>query len=282
MNLWQHVRKRFLSRFLAPAILVWSAVLMAAASGQTFPSHFDPSARAQSVPGAGVPAIRFLTSPGFPPFNYRDAAGELIGFNVDLARAICTAAEARCTIQPWPWEQATDALAENQGDALIAGLAINPANADRFDFSNVYMVFPARFVVGRNTGADFDPANAGNVFAVRDGSAQAKYAARFFTSATVTGYPDEIAALKAVATGQATAYFGDAMRAAFWLNDNPSCCRFWGEPYFDRAYFGRGMAIALPAGHDAVRLAINRALVRMKQDGTFDELYLKWFPVGFY
>ncbi|NOZ32079.1 MAG: transporter substrate-binding domain-containing protein, partial [Alphaproteobacteria bacterium] len=206
-----------------------------AALGQTFPNHFDPSVRPPGAASAGVPAIRFLTSPGFPPFNYRDTSGELIGFNVDLAKAICLAAEARCTIQPWPWEQAADALAENQGDALIAGLAISPQFAARFDFSSVYMVFPARFVVPRDTGGDFEPFQSGNVLAVRGGSAQAKYAARFFADASITEFSDEIAALSAVAAGQATAYFGDAMRAAFWLNANSGCCRFWGEPYFDRA-----------------------------------------------
>ena len=39
---------------------------------------------------AAVPAIRFLTTADFPPFNYRDESGELVGFNVDLARASAT------------------------------------------------------------------------------------------------------------------------------------------------------------------------------------------------
>ena len=69
---------------------------------QALPYHADPSAR-DIAPGlAAVPAIRFLTTADFPPFNYRDADGQLIGFNVDLARAICEDLSIACTIQAWP------------------------------------------------------------------------------------------------------------------------------------------------------------------------------------
>ncbi|HEU5095776.1 MAG TPA: transporter substrate-binding domain-containing protein, partial [Reyranella sp.] len=81
---------------------------------------------------------------------------------------------------------------------------------------------------------------------------------------------------------KADAYFGDAMRASFWFNDNPDCCGFAGPPYFRPDLFGNGMAIAVAAGHDAVRQAIDYSLARLKKDGTLDELYLRWFPVGFY
>ena len=41
-------------------------------------------------------------------------------------------------------------------------------------------------------------------------------------------------------------------------------------------------AIAVPTSKDNVRLALDYGLVRLKQAGTFDELYLRWFPVSFY
>src|SRR5436190_16977674 len=105
------------------------------ALAQALPYHADPSAR-DLVPNlTAVPAIRFLTTGDFPPFNYRDTSGELIGFNIDLARAICRELNVACTIQAWPWEQASQALADNQGDAMLAGLAITPENGKLFDFS---------------------------------------------------------------------------------------------------------------------------------------------------
>jgi len=92
------------------ATVITLVLAVGAARGQALPFHTDPSAR-DAVPNLGpVPAIRFLTTADFPPFNYRDESGELIGFNIDLARALCTELQISCTIQAWPWEQATDAL----------------------------------------------------------------------------------------------------------------------------------------------------------------------------
>lgn len=267
----------------ARLLLIVLMALVAPAAAQTIPHHADPSARELLRDFGPVPAIRFLTTADFPPFNYRDQSGELVGFNIDLARRICAEVDVPCTIQAWPWEQAADALAENQGDALIAGLALTPQNAERFDFSSIYLALPGRFVARREAAEGFSPADlAGQQVAVRGGSSHEAFLSRYLPEITIMPVEDEIAALEAVKSGEAAAYFGDAMRASFWLNRNLECCAFAGEPYFRPNLFGEGLAIAVPAGHDAVRSAINWALVRLAENGSLDELYLRWFPVSFY
>jgi len=266
--------------FFASIMLVLGA---SPAFAQTLPYHADPSAR-DLVPNlTAVPNIRFLTTADFPPFNYRDKTGELVGFNIDLARAICADLSITCTIQAWPWEQAGKALEDGQGDALIAGLAMTPANGATFDFSDIYLMLPGRFVARKDATADFDPASlSGKTVAVRKGSSHEEFVKRYLPNATPAEFDSEVAALEAVRDKKADAYFGDAMRASFWFNDNPECCAFAGLPYFRPDLFGAGMSVALAAGHDVVRQAINYSLVRLKKDGTLDELYLRWFPVGFY
>ena len=265
-------------------ILGLAAVLAAApAFAQALPYHADPSAREILPSATAVPAIRFLTTADFPPFNFRDAGGELIGFNVDLAKRICAEVNVACTIQAWPWEQATNALTDNQGDALIAGLDMTAENGTLFDFSSIYLALPGRFVTRAADVDAFDPvALDGKTVAVRSGSNHEAFMQRYLPTVTLSGFDSELEALAAVKDGQADAFFGDAMRASFWLNENLDCCGFAGEPYFRPSLFGEGLAIAVPAGHDAVRHAIDWALVRLKDNGVLDELYLRWFPVGFY
>jgi polar amino acid transport system substrate-binding protein len=266
------------------AILTVLSGLTGATFGQALPYHADPSAR-DLVPNlTAVPNIRFLTTADFPPFNYRDQTGELIGFNVDLARRLCADLGITCTMQAWPWDQASKALEDGQGDALIAGLAMTPDNGKLFDFTTIYLVLPGRFVTKEAAAAAaFDPATlAGKTVAVRKGSAHETFLARYLPGAPAQAFDTEFLALEAVRDGKADAYFGDAMRASFWLNDNPGCCAFAGPPYFRPDLFGDGLTIALPAGHDAVRQAIDYGLIRLKRSGVLDELYLRWFPVGFY
>jgi len=268
------------------ALLFALALLLAAPApvlAQALPYHIDPGAP-EIVPNlTAVPAIRFLTSADFPPFNFRDSNGELVGFNVDLARALCTDLKITCTVQAWPWNQAAQALEDNQGDALIAGLAITPENGALFDFSQIYLMLPGRFVTPVGAGASFDPRSLeGKRVAVRRGSSHADFVRRYLPGASVVPFDSEVAALDGLAKGEADAYFGDAMRASFWLNEHVGCCEFAGEPYFRPDLFGDGLAIAFPAGHDAVRLALDYGLARLKRSGVYDELYLRWFPVSFY
>lgn len=249
---------------------------------QALPVHVDPNGREDMVDPASVPALRFLTTSDFPPFNYTDETGRLVGFNIDLANAICARLTARCTIQAWPWDRVQDALADNQGDALIAGLAMSGEAGQRFDFSRIYLELPARFVTREAVAPIFTPARITGPVAVRAGSSHAALLARMLPDADILASETEFTALAALASGQADAFFGDALRAAFWLNENPECCAFAGEAYFRPDLFGSGLSIAVPSGLDNVRTALNWALVRLDREGRLDELYLRWFPVSFY
>jgi polar amino acid transport system substrate-binding protein len=257
--------------------------LLGGAMAQALPYHVDPSAREMTPNLAPVPSIRFLTTADFPPFNYRDADGQLIGFNVDLARSLCDELKVACTIQAWPWDQAARALEDNQGDALIAGLAVTPENGKLFDFSAIYLALPGRFVTRVEAAEGFTPAMlAGKKVGVRRRSTHEEFIRRYVPDAVLTEFDTEPAALDALEKGEVDAYFGDAMRASFWLNEHVGCCDFAGEPYFRPDLFGEGFAVAVPAGHDAVRQAIDYGLIRLKRSGVFDEIYLRWFPVSFY
>jgi len=266
-------------KFAFIAILLFSGGALA----QTTPNLFDPAAREQNPDLSGISAIRFLTSADYPPFNYRSGSGELVGFNIDLANAICKNLQLGCTIQIWPWEQAANALEDFQGDALIAGLAINPKNGARFDFSQIYMMLPGRFVTQKFQVSNFNPDDLeGKSIGVRRGSAHYEFIKRYLPNADLIAYDSEFDALLALQKFEVFAFFGDGLRASIWLSQNPQCCRFAGEAYFNQELFGQGLAITFGSDQDQMRRAVNYALVRLKREGVLDELYLRWFPVGFY
>ncbi|WP_198875844.1 transporter substrate-binding domain-containing protein [Devosia sediminis] len=259
------------------------ALFATPAFAQPLPYHADPDAREMLPSLTPIPAIRFLTTADFPPFNFRDTGGELVGFNIDLAKRICAEVNVACTIQAWPWDQAANALSDSQGDALIAGLAMTEENGALFDFSSTYLALPGRFVTQAGDVEGFDPAAlADQRIGVRTGSAHEAFLERYLPELERVGFDSEISGMEAVKSGSIHAWFGDALRASFWLNENLGCCGFAGGAYFRPSLFGEGMTIAVPAGHDPVRHAIDWALVRLKENGALDELYLRWFPVGFY
>jgi polar amino acid transport system substrate-binding protein len=250
------------------------------------PDFWDPKRRIERPPANAVQAIRFLTTDDFPPFNFVDAGGHLTGFNVDLARAICSELGVPCTIQARQWDDLTNHLADKTADAVIAGTAISPQSRADLDFSDVYLRLPARFVVRRSEAKlDISPEGLRNhTLAVVTGTAHEAYLASMFPEIARKLYPTEAAARDAVKSGAADAHFGDGLQLSFWLaSANASdCCVFAGGPYLDPRFFGQGYAIAFAKDALPLKHAVNAALQAIYEKGIYAELYLRYFPVGFF
>lgn len=274
------------------AILALLALLAAAAPARTqepaIPQFWDVKERLIKPDISGFARVRFLTTTDFPPFNYIDANGLLSGLHVDLARAICRTLEIldRCQIQALPWEELEPALERNEGDALIAGLAITPDKREKYAFTRSYLRFPARFVTGRNAVLEepLDRAVAGLRVGVIDGSEHEAMLRDYFPAARPVTYSKAEWMFGDLKEGQLNAVFGDGMRLAFWLAgpEAGDCCRFAGGPYLAPEYFGAGLAIAVRGEDAALADAFDYALREINIDGTFAELYLRYFPVSFF
>lgn len=237
---------------------------------------------------AAMPRLRFLTTTDFPPFNFLDAQGRLSGFHVDLARALCAelGLAAKCEIQALPWDELDEALQKGEGEAVLAGIAVTPQAREKYAFSRAYLQFPARFVMtkGRAVGEPLYSTLKGRRVGVLAGSAHERMLRDEFDGLRAVPYekPEELRAdLRA---GNIDAVFGDGMKLSFWLDsaDSAGCCRFAGGPYLAPEYFGSGMAIAVKPKDAALAAAFDYALQQISVKGTFAELYLRYFPVGFY
>lgn len=250
------------------------------------PNFWDPKRRAERPSTGSVQALRFVTSDDFPPFNFLDSDGRLTGFNVDLARAICAELGIACTIQARPYDNLVESVLGEKADAAIAGIAINETMQTALDFSDVYMKSPARFVVRRDAPEIRFTSNGlrGKTLAVVSRTAHEAYLAAFFPEVERKLFPTADAARKALKRGAVDAHFSDGMQLSFWLQGElaEGCCAFVGGPYLEDRFFGRGLAVAVPRGATDTRLAINAALKSIHTKGVYAELYLRYFPVGFF
>jgi polar amino acid transport system substrate-binding protein len=248
------------------------------------PSFWDPGSKLEKPDLSGLRQIRFLTEDDFPPFNFALADGQLAGFNIDLARAICDELAVPCTIQRRRWDLLIPSLEDGGGDAVIASLAMNAATRAKVDFTEPYFETPGRFAMRVDTTlkAATPEVIQDRPVAVVAGSAHEAFLKARFPQATATPFETSALARNALKTGRVQAVFGDAVSLSFWLNgaDADGCCAFKDGPYADPHYFGDGMGVAVRKGAAPLRRALNYALARLAQRGVFSELYLKYFPVG--
>lgn len=295
---WRYVPRRtcMMPRFtvvLCLFLLAACAALAGAparAAEPSIPSYWDEKEQLPKPDLSGVARVRFLTTIDFPPFNFLDKDGRLAGFHVELARALCRELDivARCQIQGLPWEELDAAIASGQGEALIAGTAITAATREIYAFSRPYLRFPARFVAPRaKAGEMAEPmhvAIAGRRIGVLAGSMHEAMLRRYFPAARPVTYSRLDWLQDDLREGKLDGAFGDGMRLSFWLAGSGSggCCRFVGGPYLAPEFLGHGLAIAVRLDDAVLAQAFDHALREIGVKGVFAELYLKYFPVGFY
>ncbi len=231
-------------------------------------------------------AIRFLTESEYPPFNYFDEDGQLTGFNVDLAKAICLELAATCDVQVRPWADLVGAVKRGEGDAVIASHTASARLLQDVAITDRYYHTPARFVgLKDTTGLDITPSGLdGKKIAVAKGSAHEAFLRAFFTLSKIQDYENADLARDAVRNRTADLLFDDGIGLVFWLNGEASklCCEFKGGPFMEPRYFGDGIGILVQKDDSQLRLLLNSALKRLRETGRQEELMLRYFPLRAY
>src|SRR5919199_2562960 len=215
----------------------------------TIPNYWDPKRRPERPNLGELTRIRFVTENDYPPFNFLASDGTLVGFNVELARAVCVELKLECTIQPRDWDSLIPSLKSGEADAVIAGIAITARARREVDFSDRYLQNPARFVA-RN-GAALDPSAdllAGKHVGVVGGTSHEQFLRGQFRDAAITTFPSVEEARRALTSGELDAVFADGVGLSIWLNGEEAnnCCRFIGGTHTGSLSFGRGRPHRLP------------------------------------
>lgn len=242
-------------------------------------------AQSDEAPAKRV-VVRFLTDSDFPPFNFYDEDGVLVGFNIDLARAICLELATSCDIKARPWDKLFAGLKNGEADAVIAAHRVTAAALNEVDFTEHYFETPGRFA-GRKGGDDMEYSPSGlqgKRIGVAKGTPHEAYLRTFFRQSPITPFENADLAREALAAGKVDFIFDDGISLAFWLNGTLSrqCCEMKGGPFLEPKFFGEGLAIAVPKSDPQIRRLLNEALERVRASGRFEELVQRYFPMRIY
>ncbi len=213
--------------------------------------------------------------PSFPPFQDLDEAGQPVGFDVDLARAIAAQWGVEARIEALGFDGLVDAVQAGRLDSAISALPYQPERTQDVAFSASY--FEAGLVLVTPTGsaavASVDDL-AGRRLAVEwgsEGDVQARALRRRFPDLTLLPGDTPQAALLAVAEGQADAALVDHVSALqFAVADQRLAISpqvVVPDPY----------VIVLPRRAPILQTKVGEALAALRADGTLDALTARWF-----
>lgn len=229
--------------------------------------------------------LRIGTEGAYPPFNYFDSDRNLVGFDVDIAKALCEEMNAECTFVAQDWDGIIPALRANKFDAIIASMSITPERDEVVDFTNKYYNTPPAIAVPKDSDIEStDPENFDDVvMGAQSATTHANYAEEYYDNAELRRYGTPEEYKLDLASGRIDAAIDDVVVLSDWINsEDGDCCKLLGTLTPDPVINGPGAGIAIREGEDELREKFNKAIAAIREDGTYAEIQSKYFDFDVY
>lgn len=229
--------------------------------------------------------IRVATEGAYPPFNSVDKNGDLQGFDVDIAKAVCEAVGAECELVIQDWDGIIPGLLAKKYDCIIASMGVTEKRKKKVAFTDKYYVAPAKFYAKKGAGIQITKEGLkGKTIAVQRATVYEKFLLDKFEGIVkikIYGTQDE--ANLDLASGRADLGFAEPMALTYgFLNTKKGeNFEFIGPTYSDPKYFGP-ISIALRKGDDDLRELLNKGLKIIRGNGVYQKINAKYFPFDIY
>ena len=253
-------------------------------------------------------SIKIGTEGAYPPWNSKDASGNLIGFEVELANELCKIMKAECTIVEKDWDGMIPALLLRKFDAIMAGMSITDERLKTINFSQGYADEVASLAVMK--GSDLEGMDTPEGINLSLGGSDVKKALKTITGAlagktvcvqtatihqnfldsgdvgsvNVRTYKTQDEVNLDLASGRCDAALAAAVAFTDYAEKSGQPVVLVG-PTFSGGAFGNGVGVGIRKGgsgaigeRDAKLLAdFNKAIDQARKNGDISRIATKWF-----
>ncbi|MET1079633.1 MAG: ABC transporter substrate-binding protein [Pseudomonas sp.] len=224
--------------------------------------------------------LKIGTEGAYPPFNLIDSSGQVGGFDVEIAQALCAKMKAECEVVTSDWDGIIPALNAKKFDFLAASMSITEERKAAVDFTDAYYTNKLQFIAPKANELKVDKAGLkGKVI----GAQRATIAGTWLEDnmagvVDIKLYDTQENAYLDLASGRLDGVLADKFVNWEWLkSETGKAFEFKGEPVFDNDKIG----IAVRKG-DPLREKLNTALKDIVADGTYKKINDKYFPFSIY
>lgn len=229
-------------------------------------------AACQPAANTGTTTVRVATEASYPPFEMVDETSkELIGFDIELMKAIGEKAGFAVEFQNTPFDSVLAGMATCQFDAAISAITITAERSEQMGFSDSY-INAGQIITVRLDNTDItSPADLeGKTIGVQL-STTGQIEAEKIAGATIRPYDTVDLAFLDLVNGQVDAVVADYPTTLNYVNQSKDAIKTTGEVFTDESY-----GIAVCKTNTELLEKINTALAELKADGTLAALEAKW------
>ena len=249
----------------------WLKTLAAAAALQVAalaPAHAGENLAAVQAAGA----LKIGTEGTYAPFTFHDTSGKLVGFDVEIGEAIAKKLGVKAEFLEGKWDGLIAGLDANRYDAVINQVGITDARKQKYDFSGPYIASKAVLIIR----ADDDSIKG---FADLKGKKSAQSLTSNFgkiaqeAGAELVGTDGFDQSIQLVLTGRADATINDSLSYLDFKKHKPDANVKIAAEQENADYSG----VIIRKGEPELLEAINKALVEIEADGTYQAISDKYF-----
>lgn len=230
--------------------------------------------------------VRFGIEGAYPPFSWTDEQGQLQGFDVDMANALCEQMQVKCELIAQDWDGIIPALLARKYDAIIAAMSITEERQRTVDFTDRYALVPNKFVAKKGTALELSKEGLkGKKVGVQIATTHDKYLTENFgkeVSLVRYGTADE--AYLDLKAGRVDYVFLDATAIEEGLlnKDGGEQYEFVGPSITDEKWFGEGFGIAVRKQDKDLKEKLNSAIIELRKNGQYEAVNNKYFEYDVY
>lgn len=212
----------------------------------------------------------------FPPMGYTDDKGDIVGFDIDLAREACKRLGLELKVQPIDWNAKEQELNTGQIDAIWNGFTINEDRKKQVLFSKPYMKNRQVLIVNKDSEFDSMGDLSGKTLALQASSSAAdaleKYPDFKKSLKDVVEFKEYTTALMDLEKGGVDVVLMDEVVAKYYIEKKSKSYRIVDEGLGTEEY-----GIGFRKGDEALMNKFQETLEEMAKDGTTAKISKDWF-----
>ncbi|PHR26652.1 MAG: nickel transporter [Desulfotalea sp.] len=231
------------------------------------------SASAQNV-------VRIANETATPPFNFVDGDGNIKGFDVDIAAALCAELGVKKVDIIQDWDGMIPGLIAKKFDAIISDMSITDKRLKVVNFSQSYYDEQGLFLTLKGKTIDFSVEGMkGKKIAVQRATTFANYIKGIYgSSVDIKYYETPASQILDLFSGRVDLILAsDVFVHKTIESEDGAKLEIVGSPVIDSKYIGDGVGIAVRKQDTELLKSFNKALDTIKSNGTYDKIYDKWF-----
>ena len=217
----------------------------------------------------------------FPPMGFRDENNEIVGFDIDLAKAAAEKLGSEIEFQPIDWDTKELELENGNIDLIWNGLTITDERAESMDFTMPYLKNKQIIIVKNGSDIQSKDDLKGKKVGVQAGSSALDAVEgddMYADIAEVSSYDTNILAFTDLDIERVDAVVADEIVARYYLANNENDFRVVENGDFGDEVYG----VAAKKGNTELISALQAALDSLSADGTAAEISIKWFGEDIY